>query len=396
MLSPEPPYPLHGGGAYRTASLVHYFGRFADVDLVLLSESGKAADVPAGLLRSQKVIPLAPHGRSPAARYARNARRAIRGVPPLIDRLSGLGPEIRAAVGDRRYDWGIIEHFWCAPYFDVLRGVCGWTILDLHNVESVLHRRCAAASGGLIAAGHRRFAAASRKAEAELLPRFSLVLATSEEDAALVREIAPSAKCEVYPNAIPWVETPAIPERRTIVFSGNFEYHPNIDAVRFLVKEIWPEIRRRRPEFRLRLVGRGDGFIRHLLPEGMGIEATGPVPDAFAEIAAASVVVAPLRTGSGTRVKILEAWAASRAVVATPLAAEGLKADDGGNLLLRSEPTAFAAAVDGLLADPVRRQRLGAAGRHIFRESYTWDVAWSALDLKLQVTRAVELNRYTE
>ena len=125
-----------------------------------------------------------------------------------------------------------------------------------------------------------------------------------------------------------------------VVFSGNFEYHPNIDAVAFLVREIWPLVRRVYPELRLRLVGRGDRFIRHLLPSGpveqTGIEVTGPLPDAGAEIAQACIVVAPLRAGSGTRIKILEAWAAARCVVATPLAAEGLAAEDGVNIALAS------------------------------------------------------------
>ena len=87
MLTPEPPYPLEGGGAYRIASLVHYFARFAEVDLILISESGHPALLPDGLVRSQQVIPLPHHDRGPAARYLRNAGRAMRGVPPLIDGL---------------------------------------------------------------------------------------------------------------------------------------------------------------------------------------------------------------------------------------------------------------------------------------------------------------------
>src|SRR5579871_6663036 len=91
ILSPEPPYPLHGGGAYRIASLMHYFARFAQVDLVLISDSGKPAQLPPGLVRSQHVIPLPHHSRSTSARWLRNTRRAIGGVPPLIDRVAGLG-----------------------------------------------------------------------------------------------------------------------------------------------------------------------------------------------------------------------------------------------------------------------------------------------------------------
>ena len=282
MLAPEAPYPLHGGGAYRTASLLHYFAGFADVDLVLISESGQPALLPPGLVRRQTVIALPAHGKGTLERYLRNARRAIAGVPPLVDRLSGLGPSILRAIGDDRYELGIVEHSWCASYIDEIASVCKLTVLDLHNVESVLHQRCAAASRGLIAMGHRRFAKLSQALESKLLPEYSMVLVTSPEDAALVNRIAPSARVGVYPNAIPWVEIPQVAVQPLIAFSGNFEYHPNIDAVRFLLDEIWPEIQRRHPEFRLRLIGRNSQLFR-----GPGVESTGQVEDALSEIAAA-------------------------------------------------------------------------------------------------------------
>jgi len=400
MLSPEPPYPLHGGGAYRTASLVYYFSRFAAVDLILISETGQPALLPPGLVRSQRTIALPPHGKGLAARSIRNAGRALRGVPPLIDRLSGLAPALAEALREQHYDIGIVEHFWCAPYVDQIGSACVRTVLDLHNIESVLHERSAAAGGGLIAMGHRRFAAISRKLESELLPRFSLVLAASIVDADVAANLAPAAHIEVYPNALPYVTKPQFENARTaeqpiVVFSANFEYHPNIDAVRFLVSEIWPEVRKRRPGLRLRLVGRGDCAIRQLLRGETDIEATGAVPDAFAEISRAAIVIAPLRTGSGTRVKILEAWAAARPVIATPLAAEGLLAQDGRNIVFANSPPAFANAISRLLSDPSESGQLACCGRHTFEQHYTWEAAWRTLDASLQVTCAPEVNRYT-
>jgi polysaccharide biosynthesis protein PslH len=400
MLSPEPPYPLEGGGAYRIASLVHYFARGAEVDLILISDSGKPALLPPGLVRNQHVIPLPNHSRGLMARYFRNARRAIQGVPPLIDRVSGLAASIERAIGGRRYEIGIVEHLWCAPYIEQLSACCESTILDLHNIESVLDERCAAVSRGLLRAGHRRFASAARRLEADLFPRFSLVLATSQEDAALVRLSARSARVEVYPNALPWVETPECSELPRVVFPANFEYHPNIDAVGFLVREIWPLVRARCPDLRLRLVGRGDAFIRHLLPAGppeiTGIELTGPLPDARAEIAQARIVVAPLRAGSGTRVKILEAWAAGRCVVATPLAAEGLLARPGVDIVLAADASAFATEIIRLAGDPSERKRIATHGRHHFERSYSWEMAWKSLDNHLQPARRLGVNGYTE
>ncbi len=400
MLSPEPPYPLQGGGAFRIASLVHYFAKFADVDLVLFSESGRPAVVPEGLLRSQTVIRLPVHQTNTAARYLRNARRALRGVPPLVDRLAGHQEELAGILSGRRYDVGIIEHFWGAPYVEQLGMVCNKTVLDLHNVESVLHARCGETSGGLVAAGQRRFAGCSEALEGRLLPKFSLVLATSATDAAMTRRIAPGSRVEIYPNAIPEMDVPAVLEQPVVVFSGNFEYHPNIDAVRFLVHSIWPEVRKRCPELRLRLVGRGDSFIRHLLPSGMGIETTGQIDNAMAEIATARIVVAPLRAGSGTRIKILEAWATARPVIATSVAAEGLeyRALEYGqgqgresvseplvqrgndDLWIANDGHSIADAIVRLNADPERRARLAAGGLRLFRQRYTWQAAWRTLD----------------
>jgi glycosyltransferase involved in cell wall biosynthesis len=261
-----------------------------------------------------------------------------------------------------------------------MAAVCDRTVLDLHNIESILHTRCAKTSTGLVAAGQRRFARCSRELESALLPGYDLTLVTSEADAASTRLIAPSARLAAYPNALPEAPVPRVTEEPVVVFSGNFEYHPNIDAVRFLVGSIWPEVLKRCPELRLRLVGRGDRFIRDLLPSGLNIELSGPVEDALPEIAAARIVIAPLRTGSGTRIKILEAWAAERPVVATLLAAEGLECEGDRDLLIANEATEFGIAIAALNADPMRRSAIGSNGRRLFEERYTWQAAWGALD----------------
>jgi glycosyltransferase involved in cell wall biosynthesis len=384
MLAPEAPYPLHGGGSWRTASLLHYFARFATVDLIQFSESGRPALLPEGLVRRQHVIPLPHHDKTALARYARNARRAWQGVPPLIDRFAGFGAEVDRALGAERYDLAVVEHFWCAPYLDQMRRAAARTILDLHNIESVLDARCADCSSGLIRAGHRRFAGAYQKREAELLPAWSLVLTASDYDAALARSIAPEARIEVYPNALPLTAPLRLPEQNRLVFSANFEYHPNIDAVQFLLREIWPGIRKNEPNLELWLVGRGEASVRIYTNGAEGVHLTGPVDDAMAEIAQAKIVLAPLRFGSGTRVKILEAWAAARPVIATPLAAEGLEVTDKDNIVLAGDVRSITSSLQQLLGDEKARKRLGDAGRDVFERKYSWPAAWRELDFALK------------
>ena len=151
-------------------------------------------------------------------------------MPPLVDRFAGFEAQIARAIEGRRYAVGSIEHSWCAAYVEQIAPVCDQTVLDLHNIESLLHASCASLESRAAAFAHRVFERASREFERRWLPRFSQVLTSSESDAAAARAIAPSANVRVYPNAIPARPVPAEIRRHAIVFSGNMEYHPNRTA----------------------------------------------------------------------------------------------------------------------------------------------------------------------
>ena len=352
FLSPEAPYPVMGGGALRSASLLHYLAPRYEVDLVVFRQPG-AADpreaVPDGLVRSITVLDLPANRRSLAARAMRNAGRVIRRVPPLVDRFAGFGDAVANAVAGRSYEIGIVEHSWAAPYVEQLEAVCRRTVLDLHNVESVLHARCAQVEPGAAGWAHRVFGRASNELERTWFLRYSLVLATSDADSEAVRAIAPGACVTVYPNALPRMAPPARADEEALVFSGNMEYHPNLTAVRFFRQQVWPRLRERWPGLVWRLVGRNPAAVRRYTEGDPRIEVTGPVDDAVSELARSRVAVVPLLTGSGTRLKILEAWAAGLPVVSTSVGAEGLPVRDGETVLI----------ADG--AGGIRRRRHTAA-----------------------------------
>jgi glycosyltransferase involved in cell wall biosynthesis len=296
----------------------------------------------------------------------------MRGVPPLIDRFAGFEGQL---VLSGRYRVAVIEHFWCAPYAEAIRPHCDLLVLDLHNVESELAATHARATGGLESIVHRRFADAYLKLEREWIPKFDLILTTSEEDRARIRH----SNVVVYPNALPVIEAPAVEEENCIVFSGNLEYHPNIEAVRWFASAIWPRLREQNDGLTWNLVGRNPLAIAAFVKGDPRIHVIGPVGDAIAAIAAARVVVVPLLSGSGTRFKILEAWAAQRAVVSTTIGAEGLGAGDGEQLLIADDPADFASAVQRLLDDGARARQLGEAGRALYLDRYTWPAAWKKL-----------------
>lgn len=352
FLSPEPPVVGAGGGGLRSASLLAYLKTRYEVQV---------AD-----------FTLPRHSQRFAARAWRNGWRFVRGAPPLLDRYAGFEAQLDPLLR-RRYTIGVVEHFWCAPYARALRPHCGRLVLDLHNIESELARTHARAAGGLEGVLMSRFAAAYQRLEREWIPHYDVVLVTSEEDRARVEH--PNV-C-VYPNALPEIPRPDVAEQDCIVFSGNLEYHPNVEAVRWFRSAIWPRLRE---TTEWRLIGRNPHAVAQIVAGDERIKLIGEVEDAVREIARAQVCIVPLRSGSGTRFKILEAWAAERAVVSTSLGAEGLGARAGGDLLIADNPEAFAGAILELLPDAERRRRLGQAGRRRYLDRFTWQAAWSALD----------------
>lgn len=374
VLAPEAPYPVLGGGPLRTASLIEYLRRRYEVHAIVFREPGTPDPVP-GFPDDVHVetIQLPFHSKTAFARAARNAGRALRGVPPLVDRFAGFDTEVeRLAAG--RFDLGVIEHFWCAPYARVMRDFCERLVLDLHNVESVLLERTAASEKEPAASLFRRFARCCRDLERRWLPEFSTVLVTSEADAAHI-----DGPAIVYPNAIPFVAQPHRVKRDDIAFSGNLAYQPNQSAMRWFHANVWPELRRTCPGLRWRLIGRNEHAVPGPIRADDQVDITGPVEDAVAELASARAAIAPVLAGSGTRIKIIEAWAAGLPVVSTTVGAEGLPCRDGEHILIADQAPAFAATLQKLLHSADVQVQLGRAGRRLYEERLTWEAAWACL-----------------
>ena len=383
FLSPEAPYPAIGGGPLRTASLLEFFAKRFTIDLVLIAEEGApdpATAVPAGLVRTVWTLRLPLHRKTTAARIARNLGRYLKSRPPLLDRYSVFEGELSGLLAGRNYAAGAIEHFWCAPYVKILRQHCSKVWLDLHNVESVWHARLAQTENWLVRPALKRFEAASRALEHELLPQFSGILVPSAADARAVASSAGGVTVTVYPNALPWIDLPARLEEDAIIFTGNLEYTPNVTAVCWFLHQIWPWLTRWRPGLVWRIVGKNPRGIRRFIGGAGRIELIGPVDDAVAELAKSKVAVVPLLSGSGTRFKIIEAWAAGTPVVSTTIGAEGLGAEHRRNIFIADSAQDMRDTIVSLLQSEALRAATGAAGRAVYEERFTWAAAWRALE----------------
>jgi glycosyltransferase involved in cell wall biosynthesis len=246
-----------------------------------------------------------------------------------------------------------------------------------HNVESVLLARRALRER----APWRRWYLAHQARLVERLermtcPGLSLNVTVSIGDAMDLQRLAPEARFTVVPNGADTdAFRPAPPEGEEGVLGvGGLNWAPNHDALDLLCDEILPHLRRRMPGVSVRWVGRASDAQRDRYGRRYGVVLTGYVDDVRDHLARAACVVAPLRAGGGTRLKILDAWAMGKAVVTTSVGCEGLEAVDGVNLLIRDDPASFAEAVTRVLGDPVLRTRLGAGARHTVETTYAWEV----------------------
>jgi polysaccharide biosynthesis protein PslH len=157
-----------------------------------------------------------------------------------------------------------------------------------------------------------------------------------------------------------------------LLFVGSLNYEPNVDAVEYFVKSIFPRLRSLSPKAQFRVVGRGPMPASTIFRNGDIAKVHVDVPEVAPFFEAASVVVVPMRMGSGTRLKVMEALVRGKAVVATPTAIEGIDLRVGIDVEVAETPEAFASACARLLADPVARRRLGASGRLRVLQSYRW------------------------
>jgi glycosyltransferase involved in cell wall biosynthesis len=198
------------------------------------------------------------------------------------------------------------------------------------------------------------------------------VLACSRHDAHILSRLAPTARIFTVPNVVDTDHYVPMgtAEHSTVLFQGGLDWHPNRDAVEFFASQILPRLRRSVPHIVFRVAGRSpdDAFRRRW--QKAGVTFTGSVPDMRHEIARATVCVVPLRTGSGTRLKILEAAAMEKALVSTRLGAEGLDFVNREDICLVDSPLAFVDVLTSLLSDGPRRLTMGRAARLRVEKQY--------------------------
>jgi len=205
--------------------------------------------------------------------------------------------------------------------------------------------------------------------------RSTRVLTCSRVDQQRLAELSPSAQITVIPNGVDLERfqpgNPSMERAGSLVFVGQMGWFPNRDGIQFFMRDVLPHMASR-ANLKLRVIGH-KGKVKAPMALAERVRFCGFVEDPRPMIQSAAVYIVPLRAGSGTRLKILEAMALGKAIVSTNVGAEGIGLVDGKSAILADVPEAFARAVDRLLDDPVRRQSLGREARKLAEAEYDWN-----------------------
>lgn len=379
LISRCPPYPLHLGDRLIIGNL---FAQLAKrgyvVDLLAFANRPTDHGEVFGYRASFGQITLLPEPRRSLPAYL---RRLGQPFPQRADQAwsapmwKAIQAHRRAATYDLIHLFGGVQVYEYRALVQDLPNL----IVPYESYSLYLRRQAAQARtiGEKIMARLRLSMA--QRYERQMFSGFDGVVVLTETDAAALRALSPDLPLHVIPNGVNLPQAaPNVPAQGAhLLFVGNYEYAPNLDAAVWLAREIFPLIKARLPHAELWLVGNAPppALRACAAPD---IHVTGHVPDLWSYYQRAALFLSPLRFGAGIKNKVLEAMAMALPIVATPLSMDGIAAAEG--VRLAENAADFAEQSIALLADAALRMRLGAENRAVIAAHYTWSAVADAYE----------------
>ncbi len=389
FLAHRTPFPPDRGDRIRSWHILRHLALQRPVHLIAFGEEGEP--VPAELQALCASVRLIPHRRG---KWGAGAASLFSGLPVSVEYF--IDRAFRAAVEDRLARSAIRTIYafssQMAAYLPLDHGLR--VLLDLVDCDSEKFEALAQASSPAMAALYRREARLLRAFERQAAARADAVIFVSAPEAAAFKAQCPMVhgRVHIVPNGVDLRYFRPQPLRvlppkgpANLLFVGQMDYPPNIDAALSFARETMPILRTAGVPLRFQIVGRAPSRAVRALASAPDIEVHGDVPDVRPWLAQAAVVVAPLRIARGVQNKILEAMASARPVVATSQAITGLAVDKNRDIVEADTPQEQADALLDLLADPNKRAALGASARRCVERAYDWRGTYHQLDQLMMV-----------
>ena len=360
VILPIVPYPPDRGDRLRAWDMLSALRDMAELHLALVVREDADAPVRAALAEVATTIRWFPLSGRDA--WAGRLRGVAAGLPPGI--TAYWSSRARRAIAEAcpgPWDLAVAFQLRAAPY--AMNVAAGRRVLEL--TDSLAHYRRQLPWRGRALAQKLAFTGVERL-ERRLTRAFDVSVVSAETDADVVAGLS-GRRPVVVPNGTPPTrEVAQYGVDGPLLFIGDMRYPPNEDGIVWFARRIWPALAAALPGLTLRVVGRTTPATQRLanLPR---VQVAGYVPDVHEEFARALAVINPMRFGSGTNRKVLDAWAAGRPVLSTPAGIRGLGCRDGEHVVVASDPGQWVEAVKAMRSDATLGARLGSAGRALLQ-----------------------------
>ncbi len=377
MLTPYLPYPPVSGGRTRTYELIKRLRSDYTITLVCFGRPEEQALDWSPLRDLCEVMVV---DRAPSPGTIRAALLSLTSIRPVTMRLyasTAMREKLRQLLHTRTFGVVHVESFYMVQNLPADLRVP--VLLAEPAIEYIAWGRHARVAQPV----YQRPALAleagkTRLFEAQTWGTATVVGVMSEVDANIVKRATPGVATALTPNGVDtehFQSMDVVRESDSAIYMGDYKYFPNTDAIRYFVREIMPLIRAEQPGFHLTLIGKEPPPDLQALgaDPNSGVRVTGLVDDTRPYLSRSAVFVCPLRSGSGTRFKLLESLACGCPVVSTALGCEGLGAVNGQHMLIADTPRAFADSVLRILSDTAYAQQLGKQGRAWVASQHSWD-----------------------
>lgn len=385
VLAPYVPHPTTHGGSIRSRVLLDAI--CGEHDLHVVVPVADAGDHIHAVALGRELRATVHEVRVPAAvgpGFARKLASWARGQSELLQRRWGdsAAAAVAGIAAAVRPELLVLDSTFVLP---VAPASGPATLLHLHNLEGAVFARADAQRRSFADRITRQFEARTiTAAEASAIRRARLTITVSEVEQAIAASMAPGAAIACVPNSVDLAQLALLPPPPPIppgpvrlLFVGTVDYPPNHEAIAELVSAHLPVLREAYPDLVVRVVGR-DPSDRLAAFRGLaGVEAIGPVDDVRPHYAASHAVYLPIRSGGGTRIKVLEAWALGRPVLSTAVGAEALAGVDGEHWCRVESPQQGAAALRRVLGGGAAT--LVARGRELVVARYSHQAAIASI-----------------
>jgi polysaccharide biosynthesis protein PslH len=394
------PYPPKGGVLQRSYHLLRQASKKHEVHLVALSQralhptADKVAESVAALSELCSSVKVFPNEYDSS-----RIRWAIMAAATYFEATSYdenwlWQPQLRDYIAEvmrsQKFDVVHVDTVGMLQYSDLLADTP--IVLNHHNIESQLVQRRTEGEKNLLKRAY--FAREWRKLEElerDFAPHVAMNVTVSDLDAERLQRIAGRISVHVVANGVDvdyFKPSTASIDRKGIVFVGSLYWYPNHEAVLFFLKEIWPKLRETNPDTVATIVGQGPPRELVDAAQDSRIRVPGFVDDVRPYIDDALLYICPIHTGGGTRLKILDALAMEKPLIATEMAVEGLSLVDGTHYLRAETGNDFVSQIALLEADPHLRQDIARAGRKLVEDRYSWDRIGGKLDAAYEMALA--------